>query len=82
MRRIKAYFLPSYGIERADDRRIVSAIVFIIKNGLRWRRARRGIASPPSPTYQAHDRRGERRRRKGRRTQTPPPTFRVTLGTR
>jgi putative transposase len=27
------------GIARVDDRRIVSAIVFVIKNGLRWRDA-------------------------------------------
>ncbi len=29
------------GIARVDDRRIVSAIVFVIKNGLRWRDAPR-----------------------------------------
>jgi putative transposase len=36
MRRIEAYFPLSHGIAREDDRRIVSAIVFAIKNGLRW----------------------------------------------
>jgi putative transposase len=35
MRRIERYFPPSHGIARVDDRRIVSAIVFVIKNGLR-----------------------------------------------
>ena len=39
MRRIAQYFLLSHGIARVDDRRIVSAIVFVIKNGLRWRDA-------------------------------------------
>ena len=39
MRRIGRYFPLSHGIARVDDRRIVSAIVFVIKNGLRWRDA-------------------------------------------
>src|ERR1700677_3387246 len=39
MRRIEGYFPLSHGIARVDDRRIVSAIVFVIKNGLRWRDA-------------------------------------------
>jgi transposase len=43
MRRIEDYFPLSHGIARVDDRRIVSAIVFVIKNGLRWR-ARHGQA--------------------------------------
>ena len=41
MRRIERYFPRSHGIARVDDRRIVSAIVFVIKNGLRWRDAPR-----------------------------------------
>jgi putative transposase len=41
MRRIERYFPRSHGIARVDDRRIVSAIVFVIKNGLRWRDALR-----------------------------------------
>jgi len=42
MRRIEVYFPLSHGIARVDDRRIVSAIVFVIKNGLRWRDAPAG----------------------------------------
>ena len=42
MRRIERYFPLSHGIARVDDRRIVSAIVFVIKNGLRWRDAPAG----------------------------------------
>ena len=42
MRRIERYFPLSHGISRVDDRRIVSAIVFVIKNGLRWRDAPAG----------------------------------------
>src|SRR6202789_1218048 len=41
MRRIERYFPLSHGVVRVDDRRIVSAIVFVIKNGLRWRDAPR-----------------------------------------
>src|SRR6202789_2630823 len=41
MRRIERYFPLSHGVARVDDRRIVSAIVFVIKNGLRWRDAPR-----------------------------------------
>jgi len=37
MRCIEPYFPLSHGIARVDDRRIVSGIVFVIKNGLRWR---------------------------------------------
>src|SRR3984957_8977471 len=36
MRRIVRYFPLSHGVARVDDRRIVSAIVFVIRNGLRW----------------------------------------------
>jgi len=39
MRRIDAHFPLSHGIPRVDDRRIVSGIIFVIRNGLRWRDA-------------------------------------------
>jgi transposase len=39
MRRISPCFPLSHGVARVDDRRIVSAIVFVIKNGMRWRDA-------------------------------------------
>ena len=42
MRRIERFFPLSHGIPRVDDRRIISGIVFAIKNGLRWRDAPRG----------------------------------------
>ena len=45
MRRIERYFPLSHGIARVDDRRIVSAIIFVIKNGLRWRDAPREYGS-------------------------------------
>jgi hypothetical protein len=37
MRRIKPYFPLSRGIPRADDRKIISGIIFVLRNGLRWR---------------------------------------------
>ena len=42
MRRIELYFPLSHGIPRVDDRRIVSGIIFVIRNGLRWRDAPAG----------------------------------------
>lgn len=39
MRRIEPYFPLSHGIPRVDDRRVVSGIIFVIRNGLRWRDA-------------------------------------------
>lgn len=39
MRRIKPYFPLSHGIARVDDKRVLSGIIFVIRNGLRWRDA-------------------------------------------
>ena len=39
MRRIEPYFPLSHGVPRVDDRKIVSGIIFVIRNGLRWRDA-------------------------------------------
>jgi putative transposase len=39
MRRISPYFPLSHGIPRVDDRKIISGIIFVIRNGLRWRDA-------------------------------------------
>src|SRR5476651_2874649 len=39
MRRIKPYFPLSHGVARVDDRRVISGIIFVIRNGLRWRDA-------------------------------------------
>ena len=39
MRRIEPYFPLSHGIPRVDDRRVLSGILFVIRNGLRWRDA-------------------------------------------
>jgi transposase len=39
MRRIEPYFPLSHGMARVDDRRVISGIIFVIRNGLRWRDA-------------------------------------------
>jgi transposase len=39
MARISPYFPLSHGIPRVDDRRVVSGIVYVIRNGLRWKDA-------------------------------------------
>ena len=42
MCRIIAFFPLSHGVARVDDRRVISGIVFVIRNGLRWRDAPQG----------------------------------------
>src|SRR6056297_1260729 len=39
--RLEPYFPKSHGKPRADDRRVLSGIIFINRNGLRWRDAPR-----------------------------------------
>lgn len=39
MRRLSPHFPLSHGIPRVDDRRVLSGIVYVIRNGLRWRDA-------------------------------------------
>ncbi|NKQ69749.1 hypothetical protein C3Y89_05005 [Rhizobium sp. UPM1132] len=41
IRRIEPYFPLSHRVPRVDDRRILSGIIFVLRNGLRWRDARR-----------------------------------------
>jgi transposase len=37
--RISAHFPLSHGAPRVDDRRVVSGIVYVIRNGLQWKDA-------------------------------------------
>ena len=39
MRRIEPFFPRSHGKPALDDRRVISGIIFVIRNGLRWRDA-------------------------------------------
>ncbi len=37
MERLRPFFLKPHGRPWVDDRRVLSGIIFIIRNGLRWR---------------------------------------------
>ena len=52
MRRIEPCFPLSHGVPRVDDRRVISGIIFVIRNGLRWRDAPKdyGVKSLPTMT--------------------------------
>ena len=39
MARLQPYFPKSHGRARVDDRRVLSGIIFVNRNGLRWRDA-------------------------------------------
>ena len=46
MERLKPFFPKSHGRPRVDDRRVLSGIVFINRNGLRWCDAPRAYGPP------------------------------------
>ena len=48
LRGIEPYFPLSHGVPRVDDRRVLSGIIFVIRNGLRWRDA--PVAYGPAKT--------------------------------
>ncbi len=37
--RMRPYFPLAHGVPRTDDRRVISGIIHVIRNGLRWRDA-------------------------------------------
>ena len=39
LQKIRPYFPRSHGIPRVDDRRVISGIIYVLKNGLRWKDA-------------------------------------------
>ena len=39
LNRIKPYFPFSHGVKRVDDRRVISGIIYVIRNGLQWKDA-------------------------------------------
>ncbi|GBR67431.1 hypothetical protein GKA01_26330 [Gluconobacter kanchanaburiensis NBRC 103587] len=39
MEKIRAYFPLAHGVPRVDDRRVLSGIVYVIRNGLQWKDA-------------------------------------------
>ncbi|QFT74086.1 hypothetical protein FIU92_13690 [Ruegeria sp. THAF33] len=50
MARLRPYFPKSHGKPRVDDRRLLSGIIFIKRNGLRWSDAVREY-EPPKTLY-------------------------------
>jgi len=50
MRLMSPLFPKSRGLPRVDDRRVLSGIVFVIRNGLRWRDAPAAYG-PPKTLY-------------------------------
>jgi transposase len=50
MARLQPYFPKSHGVPRVDDRRVLSGIIFINRNGLRWCDAPKEYG-PPKTLY-------------------------------
>lgn len=50
MERMKPFFPLSHGVPRVDDKRVLSGIIFINRNGLRWRDAPAEYG-PPKTLY-------------------------------
>jgi len=50
MARLRPYFPKSHGRPRVDDRRVLSGIIFVNRNGLRWCDAPREYG-PPKTLY-------------------------------
>ena len=50
MERLKPFFPLSHGVPRVDDKRVLSGITFINRNGLRWRDAPAEYG-PPKTLY-------------------------------
>ena len=50
MERLRPFFPKSHGKPRVDDRRVLSGIIFINRNGLRWRDAPAEYG-PPKTLY-------------------------------
>ena len=50
MKRIEPFFPLSHGVPRVDDRRVISGIIHVLRNGLRWRDAPADYG-PPKTIY-------------------------------
>lgn len=58
MARLRPFFPKSYGVPRVDDRRVLSGIIFINRNGLRWCDAPKAYG-PPKTLYNLWKRWGD-----------------------
>ncbi|WOI32055.1 transposase [Tritonibacter scottomollicae] len=54
MARLEPYFPKSHGKPRVDDRRVLSGIIFINRNGLRWRDAQDPVQPLKTMERQGH----------------------------
>jgi len=54
--RLRPFFPKSHGKPRVDDRRVLSGIVFVDRNGLRWRDASSAYG-PHKPVLSLRERR-------------------------
>ena len=54
MARISPYFPLSHGVPRVDDRRVVSGIVYVIRNGLQWKDAPKEYGPPQDALQPVH----------------------------
>jgi transposase len=59
MARLEPFFPKSHGKPRVDDRRVLSGIIFVNRNGLRWRDAPREYG-PAKTLYNGWKRWGEK----------------------
>lgn len=50
MRRLRPHFPVSRGLQRVDDRRVISGIIYVIRYGLQWKDAPSGHG-PPKTLY-------------------------------
>ena len=58
MERLRPFFPKSHGRARVDDRRVLSGIIFVNRNGLRWRDAPE-VYGPAKTLYNRWKRWGE-----------------------
>lgn len=59
MERLRPFFPKSHGKSRVDDRRVLSGIIFVNRNGLRWRDAPKEYG-PAKTLYNRWKRWGDR----------------------
>jgi len=59
MERLQPFFPKSHGRPRVDDRRVLSGIIFVNRNGLRWRDAPKDYG-PAKTLYNRWKRWGEK----------------------
>jgi hypothetical protein len=53
MARISSYFPLAHGVPRVDDQRVVSGIVYVVRNGLQWK-SPQGVRAAQDALQQVH----------------------------